>query len=164
MVFQQFNLFPHMTVLENIMEAPVRVLGMVPEQAREAALVFLRRVNLERKAGRMPGNLSGGEQQRAAICRALAMKPRAMLFDEPTASLDPETVGDVLLVIRDLVCGEGMTMLISTHEMGFAREVADRVLVLDNGDIVEAGSPEAIFTNPGQERTRTFLRRILKNA
>jgi len=162
MVFQQFNLFPHMTVIENVIEAPVRVLGRDPEQAREEALSLLRRVNLERKAGSRPGTLSGGEQQRVAISRALAMKPRAMLFDEPTASLDPETVGDVLSVIRDLVYSAGMTMLISTHEMGFAREAADRVLVLDNGDIVESGTPEAIFTNPGQERTRTFLKRILK--
>jgi ABC-type polar amino acid transport system ATPase subunit len=163
MVFQQFNLFPHMTVLENIIEAPVRVLGRDPAKATQEALSLLRRVNLERKAGSRPGTLSGGEQQRVAISRALAMKPRAMLFDEPTASLDPETVGDVLSMIRDLVYGSGMTMLISTHEMGFAREVADRVVVLDNGDIVESGAPQAVFTSPGQERTRMFLKRILKN-
>jgi polar amino acid transport system ATP-binding protein len=163
MVFQQFNLFPHMTVLENIIEAPVRVLGRDPKKATEEALSLLRKVNLEHKAGSRPGTLSGGEQQRVAISRALAMKPRVMLFDEPTASLDPETVGDVLSMIRDLVEGSGMTMLISTHEMGFAREVAGRVVVLDNGDIIESGAPGAIFTSPGQERTRTFLKRILKN-
>jgi len=162
MVFQQFNLFPHMTVLENIIEAPVQVLGKEQGQAEQEALAFLRRINLEKKAHSRPGTLSGGEQQRAAIARALAMKPRAMLFDEPTASLDPETVGEVLSVIRDLVREEGMTTLISTHEMGFAREVADRVVVFDNGDIIEMGPPENIFTAPENERTRTFLGRILK--
>jgi polar amino acid transport system ATP-binding protein len=161
MVFQQFNLFPHMTVLENIIEAPVHVLGAQPGKAGEEALAFLRRINLEKKAHVRPGTLSGGEQQRAAIARALAMKPRTMLFDEPTASLDPETVGEVLSVIRDLVRQEGMTTIISTHEMGFAREVADRIVVFDNGDIIETGPPEEIFRLPKNERTRLFLGRIL---
>ncbi|MDH4161340.1 MAG: amino acid ABC transporter ATP-binding protein [Nitrospirota bacterium] len=161
MVFQQFNLFPHMTVLENVVEAPVRVLGIDRGTAEKDALSFLRRINLESKALARPATLSGGEQQRVAIARALAMRPQAMLFDEPTASLDPETVGDVLAVIRDLVYQEGMTTLISTHEMGFAREIAHEVVVFDKGEIVEQGPPESIFTSPGQERTRTFLRRVL---
>ena len=162
MVFQQFNLFPHMTVLENIIEAPVRVLGLDRDRAEQDALAFLRRINLDKKAYCRPGTLSGGEQQRVAIARALAMKPRAMLFDEPTASLDPETVGEVLSVIRELVSQEGMTSLISTHEMDYAREMADRVVVFDNGDIIETGPPEQIFTDPKNQRTRTFLTRILK--
>ncbi len=161
MVFQQFNLFPHLTALENITLAPVRVLGVDRKKAEEEALAFLRRINLEKKAHRMPANLSGGEQQRVAIARALAMKPRAMLFDEPTASLDPEMVGEVLAVIRDLVYQEGMTTIISTHEMGFAREVADRVIVFADGDVIEQGTPEEIFTEPKQERTKSFLSRIL---
>lgn len=161
MVFQQFNLFPHMTVLENITEAPVRVLGMDRRAAQSEAISFLRRINLEKKANVRPGNLSGGEQQRVAISRALAMKPHAMLFDEPTASLDPEMVGEVLSVIKDLV-NEGMTTVISTHEMGFAREVADRVVVFADGDIIETGNPQEIFSSPGHERTKSFLRRILK--
>jgi len=164
MVFQQFNLFPHMTVLENIIEAPVQVLGKDRSRAVQDALAFLRRINLETKAHSRPGTLSGGEQQRVAIARALAMRPKAMLFDEPTASLDPETVGEVLSVIRDLVREEGMTTVISTHEMGFAREVADRVVVFDNGDIIESGTPEGIFTRPQQDRTKEFLRRILTKA
>jgi polar amino acid transport system ATP-binding protein len=162
MVFQQFNLFPHMTVLENIIEAPVRVLGIDRRRAEEDALVFLRRINLAHRAGARPSTLSGGEQQRAAIARALAMRPQVMLFDEPTASLDPEMVGEVLAVIRDLVSQEGMTSLISTHEMGFAREVADRVVVFADGDIIETGPPEEIFSRPRHERTRTFLARIIK--
>jgi len=162
MVFQQFNLFPHMTVIENIIEAPVHVLGIAREQAEAEALAFLTRINLEKKAHTRPGTLSGGEQQRVAIARALAMKPRAMLFDEPTASLDPEAVGEVLSVIRELVTQKGLTTIISTHEMGFAREVADRVVVFDNGDIIESGPPEQLFTDPKNERTRTFLGRILK--
>jgi ABC-type polar amino acid transport system ATPase subunit len=148
-------------VLENIILAPVEVLGIDRRRAEEDARAFLRRINLEHKAKSRPENLSGGEQQRAAIARALAMKPEAMLFDEPTASLDPETVGDVLSVIRDLVSQEGMTSIISTHEMSFAREVADRVVVFVGGDIVETGPPEEIFSRPKQERTRTFLSRIL---
>jgi ABC-type polar amino acid transport system ATPase subunit len=162
MVFQQFNLFPHMTVIENIIEAPVHVLGVARHQAEEEALVFLNRINLEKKAHCRPGTLSGGEQQRAAIARALAMKPRVMLFDEPTASLDPETVGEVLSVIRDLVRQEGMTTIIATHEMGFAREVADRVVVFDHGDIIDTGQPDVIFTAPKNERTALFLSRVLK--
>jgi len=161
MVFQQFNLFPHMTVLENIIEAPTRVLSMDKDKAVEDALSLLRRINIEKKANSYPDELSGGEQQRVAIARALAMKPEAMLFDEPTSSLDPEMVGEVLSVIKDLV-EDGMTTLIATHEMGFAREVADRVVVFDNGDIIEIGTPEDIFTNPKMERTRIFLSRVLK--
>jgi len=163
MVFQQFNLFPHMTVLENITLAPVEVLGIARSQAESDALAFLGRINLGHRVHALPGTLSGGEQQRVAIARALAMRPQAMLFDEPTASLDPETVGEVLSVIRDLVRQEGMTTLISTHEMGFAREMANRVVVFDNGEIIESGTPEKIFAAPTNERTRTFLRRIVKS-
>ncbi|HUI46343.1 MAG TPA: amino acid ABC transporter ATP-binding protein [Nitrospirota bacterium] len=162
MVFQQFNLFPHMTVLENVIEAPIRVLGMAHRQAEEEARMFLARIHLGNKADCYPATLSGGEQQRTAIARALAMKPRIMLFDEPTASLDPETVGEVLSVIRELVSQKEMTAIISTHEMGFAREVADRVIVLAEGTIIESGAPESLFTNPRQERTRIFLTRVLK--
>ncbi len=161
MVFQQFNLFPHMTVLENIIEAPVRVLGVARDKAEEEAMAFLARINMANKADAHPENLSGGQQQRVAIARALAMKPQAMLFDEPTASLDPEMVGEVLSVIKDLV-NEGMTTLISTHEMGFAREVADRVAVFADGDIIETGSPEEIFADPKNARTKSFLSRILR--
>ncbi|MCE5195236.1 MAG: amino acid ABC transporter ATP-binding protein [Nitrospiraceae bacterium] len=160
MVFQQFNLFPHMTVLENIIEAPVRVLGLDKKETEENAMALLKRITIEKKADSYPDELSGGEQQRAAIARALAMKPEAMLFDEPTSSLDPEMTGEVLSVIKDLV-NEGMTTLIATHEMGFAREISDRVVVFDKGDIIETGRPEKIFTNPKTERTRTFLSRIL---
>jgi ABC-type polar amino acid transport system ATPase subunit len=161
MVFQQFNLFPHMTVLENIILAPVEVLGIDRRKAEEDALAFLRRICLEHKAVARPEKLSGGEQQRVAIARALAMRPEAMLFDEPTASLDPEMVGEVLSVIRDLVSQEGMTSIISTHEMGFAREIADRIVVFAGGDIIEQGPPDEIFSAPTHERTRTFLSRIL---
>ncbi|MDA8434192.1 MAG: amino acid ABC transporter ATP-binding protein [Nitrospiraceae bacterium] len=160
MVFQQFNLFPHMSVIGNIVEAPVRVLGVDRETAAIEARKLLRRINIEGKADSYPGELSGGEQQRVAIARALAMRPEAMLFDEPTSSLDPEMVGEVLSVIRDLV-GEGMTTVIATHEMGFAREVADRVVVFDKGEIVETGPPEEIFSHPKTERTRAFLSRVL---
>ena len=162
MVFQQFNLFPHMTVLENIVEAPVRVLAMNNAEAAERAVSLLRRINLEPKVRSYPDQLSGGEQQRVAIARALAMKPEAMLFDEPTSSLDPEMVGEVLSVIKGLV-NEGMTTVIATHEMGFAREIADRVVVFDNGEIVETGPPEEIFTRPMAERTKTFLSRVLRD-
>ena len=162
MVFQQFNLFPHMTVLENIIEAPVRVLDVDRRRAGEEARAFLGRINLGSKADCRPETLSGGEQQRAAIARALAMKPEAMLFDEPTASLDPETAGEVLAVIKDLVEQEGMTTLVATHEMGFAREVSDRVIVFAGGEIIETGAPEEIFTHPKHERTRAFLSRVLK--
>lgn len=161
MVFQHFNLFPHMTVLENIIEAPLRVLKMDKEQATTEALTLLKRVGLHEKLNRYPDELSGGEQQRVAIVRALAMKPEVMLFDEPTSSLDPEMVGEVLSVIKDLIY-EGMTTIISTHEMDFARDVADRVVVLDRGEIIEEGDPEKIFTDPSQERTRLFLSRILR--
>ena len=161
MVFQQFNLFPHMSALDNITEAPVQVLGERREQAAERARSLLKRVNLEAKVNSYPDQLSGGEQQRVAIARALAMRPRVMLFDEPTSSLDPEVVGEVLSVIRDLV-NDGMTTVIVTHEMGFAREIADRVVVFDRGEIVEIGPPETIFRNPQTERTRAFLSRVLK--
>jgi len=160
MVFQQFNLFPHMTILRNIMEAPIHVLGLPEREARERSLALLRRVNLEQRAENLPDECSGGEQQRAAIARALAMRPAAMLFDEPTSSLDPETVGEVLSVIRDLV-HDGLTTVIATHEMGFAREIADRVIVFDQGEIIEEGSPEEIFTRPKVERTGIFLSRVL---
>lgn len=161
MVFQQFNLFPHMTVLENIIEAPMQVLGMSRDTATETALSLLARINMEKKTGSYPSELSGGEQQRVAIARALAMKPEAMLFDEPTSSLDPEMVGEVLSVIRSLV-DEGMTTVIATHEMVFAKEVADRVIVFDHGEIVEIDVPERIFSAPKAERTRSFLSRVLK--
>jgi len=161
MVFQQFNLFPHMTVLENIIEAPVQALGADTAAATKEARTLLNRINIGQKAENYPDELSGGEQQRVAIARALAMKPAAMLFDEPTSSLDPEMVGEVLSVIKDLV-NEGMTTLIATHEMDFAREVADRVVVFDSGDIIETGPPEEIFTHPKAERTRSFLSRVLK--
>lgn len=162
MVFQQFNLFAHMTVLENIVEAPIRVLGLDSSEAAERAHALLRRINLEHKARHYPDECSGGEQQRVAIARALAMKPEAMLFDEPTSSLDPEMVGEVLAVIRDLVA-EGMTTLIATHEMGFAGEIADRIIVFDQGTIIEEGPPEEIFRRPKVERTALFLSRVLKS-
>lgn len=159
-VFQQFNLFPHMTVLENIIEAPVKVLGIDRNIAIENALTLLRRINLENKTDSFPEELSGGEQQRVGIVRSLAMKPEVMLFDEPTSSLDPEMVGEVLHVIKDLV-GGGMTTIIVTHLMQFAQEVADRVVVLDKGDIIETGLPDEIFINPKNERTKSFLSRNL---
>ncbi|RJQ15003.1 MAG: amino acid ABC transporter ATP-binding protein [Nitrospiraceae bacterium] len=162
MVFQQFNLFPHMTALGNIIEGPVTVLGIDKASAVDNAVALLKRINLEGKVDCRPEELSGGEQQRVAIARALAMKPGTMLFDEPTSSLDPEMVGEVLSVIKDLV-NDGMTTIIATHEMAFAREVAHRVIVFDKGEIIETGPPEEIFTNPKAERTRTFLRRILKD-
>ena len=161
MVFQQFNLFPHMTVIENIIEAPVKVLGVLRDKAMEDAISFLSRINMANKADAHPENLSGGQQQRVAIARALAMKPEAMLFDEPTASLDPEMVWEVLSVIKDMV-NEGMTTIISTHEMGFAREAADRVVVFADGDIIETSAPEDIFTSPKNDRTKSFLSRILR--
>ncbi|MFN4073887.1 MAG: amino acid ABC transporter ATP-binding protein [Thermus sp.] len=160
MVFQQFNLFPHMTVLENIILAPMRVRGWSRERAVGKALELLERVGILDQAGKYPGQLSGGQQQRVAIARALAMEPRVMLFDEPTSALDPEMVGEVLDVMRDLARG-GMTMLVVTHEMGFAREVADRVIFMDGGQIVEEGRPEEIFSSPKEERTRAFLQRVL---
>jgi polar amino acid transport system ATP-binding protein len=160
MVFQRFNLFPHRTVLENVMEGPVYVKGEPLQQAREEALALLDKVGLSAKADAYPEQLSGGQQQRVAIARALAMKPDAMLFDEPTSALDPELVGDVLEVMRTLA-DEGMTMIVVTHEMGFAREVADRVCFLHGGYIVESGPAEQVLGNPQQPRTQDFLRRVL---
>jgi polar amino acid transport system ATP-binding protein len=160
MVFQRFNLFPHRTVLENVMEGPVYVKGESPNQARAEALALLEKVGLSAKADAYPEQLSGGQQQRVAIARALAMKPEAMLFDEPTSALDPELVGDVLAVMRTLA-DEGMTMIVVTHEMGFAREVADRVCFLHGGYIVESGPAEQVLGNPQQPRTQDFLRRVL---
>lgn len=160
MVFQRFNLFPHMTALENIIEAPIHVLGVPRAQALEQARGLLARVGLADKAGHYPSMLSGGQQQRVAIARALAMKPQAMLFDEPTSALDPETVGEVLQVMKELA-EEGMTMVVVTHEMGFAREVADRVVVLDQGELIEQGPPEQIFSRPSHPRTQAFLSRVL---
>lgn len=160
MVFQRFNLFPHKTALENVMLAP-RVVKKAPvEQLRENAMALLRKVGLEEKANVYPAQLSGGQQQRVAIARALAMEPKIMLFDEPTSALDPELVGEVLEVMKALA-REGMTMLIVTHEMSFAKEAANRVLFLDNGMIVEEGPPEAIFERPRHDRTRAFLNRII---
>jgi ABC-type polar amino acid transport system ATPase subunit len=159
MVFQRFNLFPHKTVLENIIEAPLIVKGLPRKQAEQTALALLERVGLSDKAGSYPKELSGGQQQRVAIARALAMSPKIMLFDEPTSALDPELVGEVLLVMKALA-EEGMTMVVVTHEMGFAREVADRVIFMDQGVIIEEGSPRAIFETPQQERTKLFLKRI----
>ncbi|AXK52404.1 MULTISPECIES: amino acid ABC transporter ATP-binding protein [Pseudomonas] len=160
MVFQRFNLFPHMTALENIIEAPIQVLGVPRAEAVEQARALLARVGLADKAGHYPSMLSGGQQQRVAIARALAMKPQAMLFDEPTSALDPETVGEVLQVMKQLA-QEGMTMVVVTHEMGFAREVADRVVVLDQGELIEQGPPEQIFSRPSHPRTQAFLSRVL---
>jgi len=159
MVFQLFNLFPHMTVLENVMEGPRTVLGMPRAEAEARALELLRKVGLEDKARNKPATLSGGQQQRVAIARALAMSPDVMLFDEVTSALDPELVGEVLAVMRNLA-EEGMTMLVVTHEMGFAQRVADRVVFLDQGVIAEQGSPEQIFTRAQQERTRQFLNQL----
>jgi len=155
-VFQNFNLFPHMTVLGNIIEAPVMVNRMKKEQAIEIADNLLKKVGLEDKRDSFPSQLSGGQKQRVAIARALAMNPDIMLFDEPTSALDPELTGEVLKVMKDLA-QEHMTMLVVTHEMGFAREVADRVIFMDGGQIIEEGTPQQIFTNPQQERTKAFL-------
>ena len=160
MVFQRFNLFPHMTVLNNLMEAPVLVRRMDKGAARKLALDLLKKVGLEEKANAYPAHLSGGQQQRVAIARALAMEPKIMLFDEPTSALDPELVGEVLSVMKELA-REGMTMVVVTHEMGFAREVADRVVFMDEGRILEEGTPQQIFTNPQHPRTREFLAKIL---
>ncbi|WAH55331.1 amino acid ABC transporter ATP-binding protein [Pseudomonas silvicola] len=160
MVFQRFNLFPHMSALENIIEAPIQVLGVPRTSAIEQARALLARVGLADKADHYPSMLSGGQQQRVAIARALAMKPQAMLFDEPTSALDPETVGEVLQVMKELA-EDGMTMVVVTHEMGFAREVADRVVVLDQGELIEEGPPEQIFTRPVHPRTQAFLSRVL---
>ncbi len=160
MVFQQFNLFPNMTVKKNIMMAPVTLKKMTKEEAAAKADELLSRVGLLDKADSFPGELSGGQQQRVAIARALAMNPDIMLFDEPTSALDPEMVGEVLEVMKDLA-KQGMTMVVVTHEMGFAREVADRVLFMDGGVICEEGTPAEVFGNPQQERTQDFLRKVL---
>lgn len=160
MVFQRFNLFPHKTVLENIMLAPMKVRGLTPAQARERAAVLLEKVGLSEKIDAYPNQLSGGQQQRVAIARALAMQPRIMLFDEPTSALDPEMVGEVLSVMQALA-EEGMTMVVVTHEMGFARQVADRVVFIDEGVIVEDGPPAALFDNPQEKRTKRFLSKVL---
>jgi polar amino acid transport system ATP-binding protein len=159
MVFQRFNLFPHLTALENVKLAPVMVKKMAPQAARELALRLLAKVGLSDKADVYPSKLSGGQQQRVAIARALAMSPNLMLFDEPTSSLDPELVGEVLETMKQLA-HEGMTMIIVTHEMGFAREVGNRILFLHEGRILEQGPPEAVFGNPREERTRAFLARV----
>ena len=160
MVFQRFNLFPHMTALENIMLAPMKVKKVSQEEAQKKACELLERVGLADKADNYPSQLSGGQQQRVAIARALAMEPKVMLFDEPTSALDPEMVGEVLDVMRSLA-KDGMTMAIVTHEMGFAREVADRVLFIDGGGILEQGTPAEIFEHPQQERTQNFLSKVL---
>lgn len=160
MVFQNFNLFPHKTVLENIIMAPVQVAGMDQEEAKKNAMKLLEMVGLAEKADAYPKSLSGGQQQRVAIVRALAMNPEAMLFDEPTSALDPEMVGDVLEVMKKLA-DEGMTMVIVTHEMGFAREVADRVVFMDGGYLVEEGTPEEIFEHPKENRVKDFLSKVL---
>ena len=160
MVFQRFNLFPHMTVLENIMLAPVKVRHMDKGEAESLAKTLLARVGLADKAESYPEQLSGGQQQRVAIARALAMKPKVMLFDEPTSALDPEMVGEVLDVMKSLA-KEGMTMVIVTHEMGFAREVGDRVLFVDDGRIIEQGTPAEVFEHPQEERTKNFLSKVL---
>ncbi|WP_338695412.1 amino acid ABC transporter ATP-binding protein [Streptomyces sp. Q6] len=160
-VFQAYNLFPHMTVLENVTLAPRRVHGVSREEAEERARGLLERLGLGAKAREYPDRLSGGQQQRAAIVRALAVRPRLLLLDEVTAALDPELVGEVLDVVRDLK-GEGMTMVLATHEMSFAREVADQVCFLEGGVVLERGTPEAVFGDPRQERTRQFLRRIVE--
>jgi len=160
MVFQQFNLFPHLTVLENVTLAPVRVRRWRKAQAEERAMYFLEKVGIPEQTRKYPGQLSGGQQQRVAIARALTMEPKVMLFDEPTSALDPEVIGEVLEVMVTLA-KEGMTMAVVTHEMGFAREVADRVIFMDAGQIVEVGTPEHFFQNPREERTKAFLSKIL---
>jgi glutamine transport system ATP-binding protein len=160
MVFQQFNLFPHLSVLDNIMIAPLKVRDWSKQQALDSAYALLDKVGLREKAQAYPSSLSGGQAQRVAIARALAMKPKIMLFDEPTSALDPEMVGEVLVVMKQLA-QEGMTMVVVTHEMGFAREVGDRVIFMEEGMIVEQGTPRQIFDQPTQERTRAFLSKVL---
>ena len=161
MVFQQFNLFPHLTVLQNITLAPIWVRKKSKAEAQATAMQLLERVGILEQAGKYPGQLSGGQQQRVAIARALAMQPKIMLFDEPTSALDPEMVREVLDVMRSLA-NDGMTMVVVTHEVGFAREVADRVILMDSGLIIEEGTPEAFFQRPKEERTRKFLSQILQ--
>ncbi|KAE8560441.1 MULTISPECIES: amino acid ABC transporter ATP-binding protein [Paenibacillus] len=160
MVFQHFNLYPHKKVIENIVLAPMKVLGIPKEEATQTALTYLKRVGIEEKAQSYPAQLSGGQQQRVAIARGLAMNPKIMLFDEPTSALDPETIGEVLDVMRSLA-HQGITMVIVTHEMGFAREVADRVIFMDKGQILEDSQPAEFFQNPGEERARLFLSRLI---
>ena len=160
MVFQHFNLFPHKTIMENITLAPVRLKLMKSEEAKEEALRLLKLVNLEEKADAYPGQLSGGQKQRIAIVRSLAMKPKMMLFDEPTSALDPEMVGEVLEVMKNLA-DQGMTMAVVTHEMGFAKEVGTRVMFMDEGRILEQGTPEDIFDHPKEARTQEFLSKVL---
>ncbi|MGQ7246227.1 amino acid ABC transporter ATP-binding protein [Halomonas sp. V046] len=162
MVFQQFNLFPHLSVRDNVTLAPMKVRGVSRHDATESAERLLDRVGIQDQADKLPTQLSGGQQQRVALARALAMEPRLMLFDEPTSALDPEMIGEVLDAMRELA-KEGMTMMIVTHEMGFAREVADRVIYIHKGEIVEEGKPEAVFDNPQNERTQSFLSRVLKH-
>jgi polar amino acid transport system ATP-binding protein len=161
MVFQQFNLFPHMTVIENITLAPCKLKKLSKGKAEEIGLGLLKRIGLEDKANAYPNQLSGGQKQRVAIARALAMSPDVMLFDEPTSALDPEMVGEVLDVMKELA-SEGMNMVVVTHEMGFAREVSDRVLFMDEGKILEDGSPDEVFSNPKHPRTKDFLGKVLK--
>ncbi|BAZ38481.1 ABC transporter-like protein [Calothrix sp. NIES-4101] len=160
MVFQQFNLFPHLTVLQNISLAPIWVRRWTKAKANESAMQLLERVGILEQAHKYPGQLSGGQQQRVAIARALAMQPKIMLFDEPTSALDPEMVREVLDVMRGLA-GDGMTMVVVTHEVGFAREVADRVILMDSGSLIESGTPDSFFNKPQEERTRQFLSQIL---
>ncbi len=160
MVFQHFNLFPHMTILKNMTLAPMKLLNKSQKEAEAKAMALLERVGLSDRATSYPSQLSGGQKQRIAIVRALCMDPEVMLFDEPTSALDPEMVGEVLEVMKELA-KEGMTMVVVTHEMGFAREVADRVIFMEEGRIVEEGTPEKIFTNPSQPRTRNFLAKVL---
>ena len=160
MVFQRFNLFPHLTALQNIIEAPIGVAGLDPEEAKALGLELLAQVGLGDKGDHYPAQLSGGQQQRVAIARALAMKPKLMLFDEPTSALDPELVGDVLDVMKNLAKA-GMTMIVVTHEMGFAREVADKVVFIDKGQIVESGTPKQVLDNPKEARTKAFLNKVL---
>lgn len=160
MVFQQFNLFPHLSVLDNLLLAPVWVRKRPRAEVREQALALLERVGIGPQADKFPGQLSGGQQQRVAIARALCMEPRIMLFDEPTSALDPEKVREVLDVMRQLAF-DGMTMVVVTHEVGFAREVADRVVLMDEGEVVEVAPPQQFFNNPEHERTRRFLAQIL---
>jgi len=160
MVFQRFNLFPHMTALQNVIEAPIGVAGVSPEDAKKLGLELLDQVGLADKAEHYPSQLSGGQQQRVAIARALAMKPKLMLFDEPTSALDPELVGDVLDVMKGLAKA-GMTMIVVTHEMGFAREVADKVVFIDKGQIVEMGTPKQVLDKPQEARTKAFLNKVL---